>query len=154
MKRLYSVMTLSIVALLASCSFAPIRVGVADITLPGNSSMGQICYVGVTEGSRVNFNSATYRADATYISNALLGSNDVTIRVYGRESEPANMCVSVSENDIPLSDPVELSSSETKRIEVGGGGLQRRACRPHQKRHLLVGRGLDRGCVLELGGKH
>ena len=123
MKRLYSAMILSMLTLLASCSFAPIRVGVADITLPGNSSMGRVCYVEVTEGSRVGFNDATYRADATYVSNALLGPNDLTIRVYGRTSEPANPCVSLSEtDDIALSDPVELSSSETKRLEVGGGG--------------------------------
>lgn len=106
--------------LLAGCSFAPIQIGVRDIRLPGNSSQGQICYVGVTERSRVGFNNATYRADATYASNAPLGSNDVNIRVYGRESEPANTCVRVSDADTPLSEPLTLSPSETTKIEIGG----------------------------------
>ena len=118
MTRLFYLALLT--ALLASCSFAPIRIGVRDIALPGNSSRGQVCYVEVTESSRVGFNNATYRADATYTSSAPLGSNDVNIRVYGRESEPANICVRVSDTDIALSEPLRLSPSETAEIEIGG----------------------------------
>ena len=106
--------------LLASCAFAPLRIAVGNITLPGDSSLGRVCYVQVTEGSRVGFKSATYRASALYISDALLGSNDVTIRVYGRESAPPNPCVSVSDADTPLSEPLTLSPDETKEVEIGG----------------------------------
>lgn len=105
---------------LASCSFAPIRIGIMDVTLPGNSSQGQICYVEVTEGSSVGFSSATYRADARYISDALLGSRDVEIRVYGRESEPASTCVAASDADVALSEPLTLNPNDTKPIEIGG----------------------------------
>ncbi len=108
------------VTALASCSFAPIRIGVQDIALPGNSSQGQICYVRVTEGSRVSFSNATYSADATYTSNAPLGGGDVEIRVYGRESEPASTCVAASGVDVALSEPLALSPNDTKSIEIGG----------------------------------
>lgn len=118
MTRFFCVCVLGV--LLTGCSFAPIRIGVRDIRLPGNSSQGQICYVEVTESSRVGFNNATYRADATYTSSAPLGSNDVNIHVYGRESEPANTCVSVSDIDISLSEPLALSPGETTEIEIGG----------------------------------
>lgn len=105
---------------LASCSFAPIRIGIMDVTLPGNSSQGQICYVKVTEGSRVSFSNATYSADATYTSNAPLGSRDVEIRVYGRESKPASTCVAASGADVALSEPLTLNPNDTKGVEIGG----------------------------------
>ena len=121
MTRLFH--SILLVVALASCSFAPIRIGIQDITLPGNSSQGQICYVKVTEGSRVGFSNATYNASATYTSNAPLGGGDVEIRVYGRSSEPADTCVATSDVDIALSEPLTLSPSETKPkpIEIGGG---------------------------------
>ena len=109
-----------LIVLLASCSFVPLRVGVGDITLPGNSSRGRVCYVQIAEGSSVGFSSATYRADARYISDALLGSRDVEIRVYGRESEPASTCVAASDTDIALSEPLTLNPDDTKGIEIGG----------------------------------
>ena len=118
MTRLYATL---LIAVLTSCSFAPIRIGIGDVTLPGNSSQGQICYVEVTEGSRVNFSNATYSASATYTSNAPLGSRDVEIQVYGRSSEPASTCVAASDVDTALSEPLTLSPSDTKSIEIGGG---------------------------------
>ena len=148
MTRLFHLTLLSV--LLASCSFAPIRIGVRDIALPGNSSQGQVCYVEVTESSRVGFNNATYRADATYTSNAPLGSNDVTIRVYGRESAPANTCVEVSNADTPLSDPLTLSPDETKEVEIGGSAYGGELADLIVKDTYYLGAALTGGAFLSL----
>lgn len=106
-------------ALLSSCSFAPIRVPVGDVELPGNSSAGLVCYapVAITESAPAGFRGADYRADATYIS---VGDAAATVRVYGRSTEPESPCVFPNEADVPLSDPLTLTPGVTRELIIGG----------------------------------
>ena len=105
--------------LLTGCSFAPIRVAVPDIEIPGNSSGGLICYTPtpVTESVSVGFSHADYRATATYSSS---GSNPATVVVYGRSSPPEAPCVFPSAADLPLSSPLTLTPDVPTEILVGG----------------------------------
>ncbi|ADI13332.1 hypothetical protein [Truepera radiovictrix] len=106
-------------ALLASCSFAPIRVPVGDVTIPGNSSAGLICYAPspITESAPSGFRGADYRADATYTS---VGDGPATVRVYGRTTPPESPCVFPSDADVPLSEPITLTPGVTQRVLIGG----------------------------------
>ena len=105
---------------LAACSFAPLSIRVGNIELPGNSTRGTICYVEVREQAPARFRNATYTANATYDSQGVLGSNEVTVRVYGRSSPPENSCVEAGDGDLVLSNAFTLRKDERKRIEVGG----------------------------------
>lgn len=105
--------------LLAGCSFAPIRVAVPDVEIPGNSSGGLICYTPtpVTESVSVGFSHANYRATATYRSS---GSNSATVVVYGRSSPPEAPCVFPSAADLALSSPLTLTPGVPTDVLVGG----------------------------------
>lgn len=105
--------------LLASCSFAPIRVAVPDVEIPGNSSGGLICYTPtpVTESVSVGFSHADFRATATYRSS---GNNLATVVVYGRTSPPEAPCVFPSEADLPLLSPLTLTPDVPADVLVGG----------------------------------
>jgi len=105
--------------LLAGCSFAPVSIPVADVTIPGNSSAGLVCYTPtpITESAPVGFNSADYRATATYTS---VGTGTATVTVYGRTTPPEFPCVLPSAADLPLSEPLTLTPGVPKDILVGG----------------------------------
>jgi hypothetical protein len=105
--------------LLAGCSFAPISIPVADVTIPGNSSVGFICYTPtpITESAPVGFTSADYRATATYTST---GMNTATVTVYGRTTPPPTPCVLPSAADLRLSGPLTLVPGAAQEILVGG----------------------------------
>lgn len=105
--------------LLAGCSFAPISIPVADVTIPGNSSAGRICYTPtpVTESAPVGFGSADYRATAIYTS---VGTGAATVTVYGRTTPPETPCVFPSAADQPLSEPLTLTPGTPREILVGG----------------------------------
>lgn len=106
-------------ALLAGCSFAPIRIPVGDLVIPGNSSAGLVCYVPspVTEAAPSGFRGADFRADATYTS---AGTSPATVRVYGRTTPPESLCVFPGEADVPLSNPLTLTPSVTQEVLIGG----------------------------------
>ena len=110
---------LTLLTLLSACSFAPIRVAVPDITLPGNDSLGLVCYQEVTEDAPANFRRASYRATATYSSS--VPGNEVRVQVFGRTSEPGNLCVDLSSADLALSEPFALRAGEAEAVEVGAG---------------------------------
>lgn len=119
MNRFYITSTL---ILLSSCSFAPITIPVADVEIPGNSSAGLICYTPtpITESAPVGFNSADYRATATYTS---VGTDAATVTVYGRTTPPPAgplPCVTPSAADLPLSGPLTLSPGVPQDILIGG----------------------------------
>ncbi len=116
MNRLY---ISSALVVLSSCSFAPITIPVADVEIPGNSSAGLVCYTPtpITESAPVGFNSADYRATATYTS---IGTDTATVTVYGRTTPPATPCVLPSAADLPLSGPLTLSPGVPQEILVGG----------------------------------
>jgi hypothetical protein len=106
-------------ALLASCSFAPIRVPVTDLEIPGNSSRGLICYapVPLEESPPVGFNGADYRATALYQSE---GEGAATVTVYGRSTPPETPCVFPSSADLPLSGPLVLTPGAAQEVLIGG----------------------------------
>lgn len=118
MNRLFTTSTL---LLLAGCSFAPIKVGVPDVEIPGNDSVGFICYAPtpITESAPVGFNRADYQATATYTS---VGSSPATVTVYGRTTPPptALPCVPPSAADVQLSGPLALTPEVPQEILVGG----------------------------------
>lgn len=103
---------------LAACSFAPITADVPDVTLPGNDSLGLICYDEVTEKAPANFRQATYSATATYSSS--VPGNQIAVQIYGRAEAPADICVSPSAADIVLSESFSLRAGASQRVEVGG----------------------------------
>lgn len=105
--------------LLAGCSFAPVSIPVADVTIPGNSSAGLVCYTPtpITESAPVGFNSANYRATATYTS---VGTGAATVTVYGRTTPPETLCVPPSAADLPLSEPLTLVPGVSQEILIGG----------------------------------
>lgn len=120
MNRIYLVSAL----MMAGCSFAPIRVPVPDVAIPGNNSVGSICYAPtpITESAPVGFNSANYRATATYTS---VGSSTATVTVYGRATPPPTFspslpCVAPSADDLPLSEPLTLTPGVPQEVVVGG----------------------------------
>jgi hypothetical protein len=104
---------------LSGCSLAPIRVPVGDVTIPGNSSAGLVCYLPtpITESVPGGFRGADYRADATYTS---AGTAPATVRVYGRTTPPESACVFPSDADTPLSEPITLTPGVTQRVLIGG----------------------------------
>ncbi len=115
---------MSALTLLAGCSFAPIRVPVPDVTIPGNNSAGFICYspTPITESAPAGFNSANYSATATYTSAE---TNAATVTVYGRTTPPPAFspsipCVPPSADDVPLSGPLTLTPGTPQDIVVGG----------------------------------
>ncbi len=112
-------LSLGSLTLLASCSFAPIRIPVADVEIPGNSSGGLICYTPtpVTEAAPIGFTNADFRATALYTSAE---NNPATVTVYGRTSAPASLCVFPSEADLALSSPLTLSPGTPTEVLVGG----------------------------------
>ena len=121
MKQLYVISTLF---LLASCSFAPISIGVPDVEIPGNSSQGLICYtpMAITEGAPANFSGADYRATATYTS---VGTGNATVTVYGRTTPPPSLlpsvpCVAPSATDLQLSGPLTLTPGVSQEVLIGG----------------------------------
>jgi hypothetical protein len=105
--------------LLAGCSFAPVRVPVADLEIPGNSSGGRICYapVPLEESPPVGFNGADYRATALYQSE---GEGTATVTVYGRSTPPEATCVLPSSADLPLSGPLVLTPGAAQEVLIGG----------------------------------
>ena len=109
----------SLLLLLAGCSFAPIRIDVPDVEIPGNSSQGFICYTPapITEAAPANFSGADYRATATYTS---VGTNNATVMVYGRTTAPPTPCVVPSEADLPLSGPLTLTPGVPQEVLIGG----------------------------------
>ncbi len=113
--RLY----LASLGVLTACSFAPIRIDVPDVEIPGNSSGGLICYTPtpVTESAPVGFSYADYRAIADYRSAA---SNPATVVIYGRSSPPEAPCVFPTDADRPLSSPLSLTPGVPTDILVGG----------------------------------
>ncbi len=104
---------------LSACSFAPITVAVPDVTLPGNDSLGLVCYDEVSEQAPANFRRASYSATATYSSST--PGNEILVRVYGRATPPENLCVGYSAADIPLSNPFPLRAGESQPVEIGAG---------------------------------
>jgi hypothetical protein len=106
-------------ALLAGCSFAPIRIAVPDVEIPGNSSGGLVCYTPtpVTESAPAGFSYADYRADALYSS---VEDNPATVVVYGRTSPPEAPCVFPSDADLQLSSPITLTPGTPTEVLVGG----------------------------------
>ncbi len=119
MSRLFAAGTL---LLLAGCSFAPLKVGVPDVEIPGNDSVGLICYAPtpITESAPVGFNRADYQATATYTS---VGSSTATVTVYGRTTPPPPgllPCVASSAADVQLSGPLALTPGVPQEILVGG----------------------------------
>ena len=106
-------------ALLAGCSFAPVRVPVADLEIPGNSSRGFICYapVPLEASPPVGFNGADYRATALYQSE---GEGAATVTVYGRRTPPEATCVPPSSADLPLSAPLTLTPGAAQEVLIGG----------------------------------
>lgn len=106
-------------ALLAGCSFAPVRVPVADLEIPGNSSGGDICYapVPLEESPPVGFNGADYRATAIYQSE---GEGAATVTVYGRSTPPETPCAPPSSADLPLSGPLVLTPGTAQEVLIGG----------------------------------
>lgn len=112
-------LALGYLTLLASCSFAPVRIPVGDVEIPGNSSGGLICYtpVPVTEAAPVGFSNADFRATALYAS---AGTNPATVTVYGRTSAPASPCVFPSADDRALSSPLTLIPGTPTEVLVGG----------------------------------
>lgn len=112
----------SALTLLASCSFAPISIPVADVEIPGNSSVGRVCYTPtpITESAPGGFNSADYRATATYTS---IETNTATVTVYGRTTPPPPgplPCVTPSADDLVLSEPLTLTPDTPQEILIGG----------------------------------
>lgn len=109
----------STLTLLAGCSFAPISIPVADVEIPGNSSGGFVCYTPtpITESAPGGFNSANYRATATYMS---VGTDAATVTVYGRTTPPETPCVFPSAADLPLSEPLTLTPDTPQEILIGG----------------------------------
>lgn len=105
--------------LLAGCSFAPISIPIADVTIPSNSSIGLVCYTPtpVTESAPVGFTSADYRATATYTS---VGTGTAVVTVYGRTTPPPTPCILPSAADQPLSGPLTLAPDDAQEILVGG----------------------------------
>ncbi len=105
--------------LLGGCSFAPIRIGVPDVEIPGNSSYGLVCYTPspVTETAPVGFSGANYRATATYTS---VGTSSATVTVYGRTTAPSTPCVLPSAVDLPLSGPLTLTPGVSQEVLIGG----------------------------------
>ncbi len=110
--------------LLAGCSFAPIRVPVPDVAIPGNNSVRFICYAPppIIESAPAGFNSANYSATATYTSAK---TNAATVTVYGRTTPPPTFspsvpCVPLSADDVPLSEPLTLTPGVPQEILVGG----------------------------------
>ncbi len=105
--------------MLAGCSFAPIRVAVPDVEIPGNSSGGLICYTPtpVTESISLGFSHADFRATAIYSSAE---NNPATVVVYGRTSAPETPCVFPSDADQPLSSPIALIPDTPTVVLVGG----------------------------------
>lgn len=119
MKRYIVTLHIATLTLLTGCSFAPISIPVADVTIPGNSSAGFVCYAPtpITESAPVGFNSADYRATATYTS---VGSSTATVMVYGRTTPPPTPCVFPSAADLPLSGPLTLTPDIAQEILIGG----------------------------------
>lgn len=109
----------SLLSLLAGCSFAPIRIDVPDVEIPGNSSQGLVCYTPapVTEAAPTNFRGANYQATAVYTS---AGTNSAAVTVYGRVSAPPTPCVAPSEADLPLSAPLTLTPGTPQEVLIGG----------------------------------
>lgn len=134
-------------ALLASCSFAPIRVPIGDVELPGNSSAGLVCYAPtpITEAAPTGFRGADYRADATYTSAS---SAAATIRVYGRSSAPESACVFPSDADVPLSDPLTLTPSVTQAVLIGGPSYSGALAELISEPNYYVGASLTGGVLL------
>ena len=124
MNRTITNAVISALALLAGCSFAPIRVPVPDVTIPGNNSAGFICYspTPITESAPAGFNSANYSATATYTSAE---AKAATVTVYGRTTPPPTLspsvpCVAPSADDVLLSGPLTLTPGASQDIIVGG----------------------------------
>lgn len=117
--RRRALLALSLFTLLAGCSFAPIRITVPDVEIPGNSSAGLVCYTPapVTEAVPLGFTNADYRATALYQS---LEDNPATVTVYGRSSAPETPCVFPTAADLPLSSAITLTPEVPTEILVGG----------------------------------
>lgn len=117
---LASLLTTSL--LLAACTGGLISVQVPAWDARIFETGGEVCYQQIdAPSSPVPYGRATYRADATYDSNAVVGSRVVTLRFYGRATAPAGECVAPGEADRPLSDDVTLDDGEPKAVAIGGG---------------------------------
>lgn len=106
---------------LTACSGSFFTARVAAWETDIANTFGTICYQRVEPpSSPVPFGSATYRADATYDTSAILGSGTVTLRFYGRATDPGAPCVQAGADDRQLSDDVTLDRGSATPIEVGG----------------------------------
>lgn len=152
---------LPLLLLFSACSFAPISLSVRDITLPAQSSNGNVCYTKVTESAPANFRNATYRADALYEADSLIGSpGPVTFRVYGRATPPEGtdapdvFCTDAAETDaenIVLSDAITLQPNEIKPTEIGGDTYGGELANLIREPVYYLGVSLEGGSVLNSG---
>ena len=155
MKRLFP---FALLLLVTACSFAPIRINIQDVVLPAQSSGGDVCYVRSDESAPANFRRATYKADAVYEAEALIGSpGPVTFRVYGRVVAPVGkegsdtFCTTADAGDTVLSDAITLEPNESKPIEIGGRDYGGELADLVSNPSYYLGAALEGGSVLNSG---
>lgn len=121
MKRLIALTCVVLmVAALAACS-PSFSWQVANFTTPIANSLGQVCWVQISDSASPDIETATFRADATYDPGAFTFTDRVELQVFGRTIAPGAACTSSDASvDATLSDPFELERQVTQPIEVGG----------------------------------
>ena len=155
MKRLFP---FALLLLVTACSFAPIRINIQDVVLPAQSSGGDVCYVRSDESAPANFRRATYKADAVYEADSLIGSpGPVTFRVYGRVVAPVGeegsdtFCTTADAGDTVLSDAITLEPNELKPVEIGGRDYGGELADLVSNPSYYLGAALEGGSVLNSG---
>lgn len=113
-----------LVLLLTGCTGAGFTFGVDDFSIPADSTAGTICWVQVSNGSRVGVRAATFEAQATYRQgDSLIATDDqAVIEVFGRDAAPSGTCVPGSADDVKLGGPYTLTVDEAEQIRIGEGG--------------------------------
>ncbi|CAN5659010.1 hypothetical protein BH24DEI1_BH24DEI1_03990 [soil metagenome] len=109
----------ALLLLLGACALAPLRLPVQDVVIPVQGSLGNICYVEVSERPPANFRRVSYQATATLVSEA---AAPVTVRVYGRSSGPAPVfCLPPGGDEVALSESYRLEPNAPQAIIAGEG---------------------------------
>ena len=133
------------IALMVGCGAVGVTLAVDPITIPAQSTGGTICYAPGEVTSRTGITTASYRAQATYRSDALLTTDtSVSVRVYGRATAPTGGLLAASDappagasaaagassatcvaardgGDVLLGGPFTLELDEPREVVVGEG---------------------------------
>lgn len=141
---------LAFLLLLAACAVAPLRLPVQDVSVPAQSSIGNVCYVEVSERLPANFRRVSYEATATFVSEAAAPA-PMTVRVYGRSSGPQPIfCVTPGEDDLALSEAYRLEAGVPQRIVAGEGARAETLAELVRSERYWLGLSLDGGTLLDL----